>query len=809
MSMSPAQSCALDYARHLIECGVPVFVAEPALDRDGNWQDKGGSGGTGYRLPRNWQNTPADPATLDGWKPGMALCAVMGHTVDALDVDPRNGGTDSLAAMVAVGLVPVSYGEQETPSGGRHYLIAALGVHSLDGVRPGVDLKAGADDGGRGFVFLAPTARVSKATGEVVAYRWAEPPDLTALALIGGDDTGAALAAAVRPPETAPAASYDGPPYAALPQGLRDLADAEVARVVGVWRDKVRDAEDWPEGQRGDDGRGWETIARDAAWAVARLTVAPWSGLDEDTGRERYESLLGDVLGRDPKCAGKWTPALLRNAAAASPDAPPWDGLDVATVDPEDPYPALPTHLDDAHLAEWMAHRGLGGEWCWAGGLGWMWWDGRRWVARRDEDAREAVRAAVIWLNKHALDAGATPARIRELHGLLSNGRIGGLVHLMRGVVSVDGGEFDQNPDLLNVGNGVIDLSTGELLPHDPDYRMSRITETDYVPGATHPDWDQALTALDEEVAEWMQVRFGQAVTGYPTSDDVLPIGQGGGSNGKSTLLSALYVALGEHMALVPEKLLRAGPNDHPTELMSLFGVRVAVVDETPEAGHLDVPRLKATVGQERMTARRVYKDNVSWKATHSLFVMTNYVPAVHETDHGTWRRLALVRFTKTFPKDDRFRARLAAGKGGRSEAVLAWVVAGAVRWYAADRLMPPAPARVVQDTREWRQETDLVLAYITDRIVFDASASVTTSDLLEDVNSWLTVAGHHIWSDKLLTSRFGSHEEVTGHHVTKVRTRDPKSVVPRYPNDRAPDRARVWQGIRWRTANDDREGAK
>src|SRR5690606_31565754 len=142
-----------------------------------------------------------------------------------------------------------------------------------------------------------------------------------------------------------------------------------------------------------------------------------------------------------------------------------------------------------------------------------------------------------------------------------------------------------------------------------------------------------------------------------------------------------------------------------PTELMALFGARVAVVEETPAAGHLNIRRLKAVRGTERMTARALYKDNVSWTPTHSLLLMSNYTPQVRETAHGAWRRLALVRYDKTFPRQDAFRANMARGEGGRAEAVLAWVVAGAVRWSREDRILPVAPPRVVADTRAWRGE--------------------------------------------------------------------------------------------------------
>ena len=36
---------------------------------------------------------------------------------------------------------------------------------------------------------------------------------------------------------------------------------------------------------------------------------------------------------------------------------------------------------------------------------------------------------------------------------------------------------------------------------------------------------------------------------------------------------------------------------------------------------------------------------------TFCLFVSTNYKPRVDETDHGTWRRLAMVEFPITYRK--------------------------------------------------------------------------------------------------------------------------------------------------------------
>ena len=134
---------ALDAARELTRAGVPVFVAYPDTNSE-----------TGFRLPPKWQETRADSGYVDAWRPGCALCAVMGQGLDLVDIDPRNGGDE--AALD--GTLPRVYAIAATPSGGRHLLIKSLGVGSRDGILPGIDLKAGRPDGsGRGFAFIAPT----------------------------------------------------------------------------------------------------------------------------------------------------------------------------------------------------------------------------------------------------------------------------------------------------------------------------------------------------------------------------------------------------------------------------------------------------------------------------------------------------------------------------------------------------------------------------------------------------------------------------------------------------------------------------
>jgi hypothetical protein len=164
----------LEIARGLIAAGVAVFAAPPDPTQPGE-----------YYLPHHWPKTVPSLVNLEKWQPGWALAAVGGRVVDFLDADPRNGSDASMKELEAAGQLPMTFGQQKTPSGGDHYVIAGTGERKATNFMPGLDLQSGAPDGeGRGFVFIAPTVRRSKDpadNGALRRYEWKVEPDLALL----------------------------------------------------------------------------------------------------------------------------------------------------------------------------------------------------------------------------------------------------------------------------------------------------------------------------------------------------------------------------------------------------------------------------------------------------------------------------------------------------------------------------------------------------------------------------------------------------------------------------------------------------
>ena len=786
----------LSTARYLAECGVPIFLAKPSDDFP-----YGGSDGKGYFIPRGWQNTKPDPAVLDDWKPGMAVCAVMGHVVDGVDKDPRSGGE------LPTDLQPQVYGRQHTPSGGTHDLVAPLGVRSRDGIFGGIDVKAGVDGGGHGFLFIAPTVRINH-EGQVAPYSWETRPELESLMLVGGDSTGHALAGVInrsRSEFSSMDSGYEGPEYDKLQSGQKQTADSVQIEKLKYWQIQLDDAETWEEGYRDDRGRGWEALARDFAWAIASYAITPWMPMTETEAPELYNRMLPEVIANNPKCKNKWYDGLLEKAEARPVDLPPWSDFDQVEASVSKAH-NLPSRLDEYGISDWLIESGIESSLAWTPGMGWLRWTGRLWDQVPEESARRSVMKAMDLAYVRAVNTGQDKNVIKKLSNFLTDTKTKALTSLVKNQVQCSELEFDNHPDLLNVANGVVDLRTGTLREHDPKYKLTKISNTQYIPGFTNKDWDQALTALTPEVREWMQIRFGQAATGYATSDDVMPISQGGGSNGKTTLISVIRNCMGTHSVTVPDKLIHAGPNDHPTELTTLFGARMAFIDETPEEAHLNVPRLKAVLGSSEMTARKIQKNNITWKTTHSLFVMTNYLPIVRSNDTGTTRRLALVKFDIQFPRNDAFRARVMDSKNGSLEACLAWIVEGARLWYKNGKSIPHFPDKVRRDTDEWLEEADPTNEYIDDRLVLDPESAVLVKEVNEDINNWLMMNSMKTWSKNLTATRLAQSATFKKYGLKPVIADRSKKLMEQLDlkfNTELSSKARVIRGIRWRKQNE------
>lgn len=443
-------------------------------------------------------------------------------------------------------------------------------------------------------------------------------------------------------------------------------------------------------------------------------------------------------------------------------------------------------------LALTFAGRGLRERFRYANGLGWLEWDGKRWDTECDDRTVDAAIAEMVpdlayeWFDARATDKDLI--RLRSVRNLQKAHAVGGF---LQEILRVHPDSLDQDPYLLNTQNYTVDLATGIPREHRRSDLITKITTVAYKPDAQHKDWDEALKAIeDDETLQWLQKKFGQAITGLPATDEALAILKGGGSNGKSAILDAIMGAIGDYGVALSPKVLTGNNSDHPTERMALRGARLAISEELPDGRHLNEVTVKQLIGTARITARKMRQDNVEFAATHTMFVTTNYDLQISGSDDGTWRRLQLVPFPLRFVKgepqeknerkgDPNLKRRL--NNQGQQEAVLAWLIWGAKQLLKnCDGVTPEPSEYVVAATAEWRASADSVYAYVQDRIVFDPSSFVLTRDLYKDFSEWLKAKGGMGISEETFSGRFFGAETVRINGVYKDRKRLPGEGLSR-----------------------------
>lgn len=478
--------------------------------------------------------------------------------------------------------------------------------------------------------------------------------------------------------------------------------------------------------------------------------------------------------------------------------------------------------ITDAALAELLADE-LGETWANVPGIGLMRYDGTVWKPAEEATLAERVRRRLRTIRADVTKAAILRGDARteaEAKALESRTRIMATARLIAGILLDAPPTLDADPDVLNVRNGVVDLRTGELRERRAADYFTRVAAAEYHPGARSASWEKALRALPKSTRAWLKVRLGQATTGRISRDKSIPFCVGGGDNGKSAVLGGVRKALGEYAVTVPERLLLGSDNDHPTDIMTLQGARLAIFEELPRGGRLNAQRIKLLAGTNVLSGRRMRQDFVTFPATHTLVGATNHLPVIVDVDDAIWERVAPVPFPFKFvapyrpatdddagtpgPKpgtnqrdgDSELRDRLAEGHPEDAAAMLAWLVEGAVESY---REVPAKPKHVREALDEWRGEADPVLGFFRDHLVADPAGVIAASDLYSEFGRYLESRGQQRWSDQLIATSFTGHSSMEG--VSKrqmllgggtIPSRPPFTLKP------LPARAVVWRGIRF-----------
>jgi putative DNA primase/helicase len=193
----------------------------------------------------------------------------------------------------------------------------------------------------------------------------------------------------------------------------------------------------------------------------------------------------------------------------------------------------------------------------------WLVWDGKRWAVDDTSElkrkAYNTVRAIYAEASAHN-DEGKRKVLAKHAVKSEARSRIENMLHLAKPFVPIQPDDLDREPMLLNVANGTIDLTTGDLLPHSREHLITKLIDSSYDPKAECPNWEKFIdmvTGGDKELAHFLQLAVGYTVTGR-TDEHCLFFLYGTGQNGKTTFTETIRRMMGDYA----QRTAQSGEND-------------------------------------------------------------------------------------------------------------------------------------------------------------------------------------------------------------------------------------------------------
>jgi putative DNA primase/helicase len=310
--------------------------------------------------------------------------------------------------------------------------------------------------------------------------------------------------------------------------------------------------------------------------------------------------------------------------------------------------------------------------------------------------------------------------------------------------------KYQRARNLVACHNGILNLTTRELAPHDPLLFTMNCLPLEYDPAAPKPKrWLRFLEELwpedkagkyDKEAEQTLQEIFGYLLTADTSQQKIFLI-IGPTRSGKGTIVTVLERLLGTENCAFPTLSSLSGEFGR----WPLIDKMLAVITDARISSKADTHRIAETLlsisGGDPQTINRKNRTFWTGKLNVRFLITTNVLPAIKDSSGTIATRYVLLKLTESFlNREDRtLQAALAKEQAG----ILNWALNGLDRLTERGHFQLPASS---QDAiRELEDAAAPVRAFLREWCVEGSDARANTKTFYRNYQEWAKDTGQRV----------------------------------------------------------------
>ncbi|MGO4896564.1 DNA primase family protein [Clostridium perfringens] len=334
-------------------------------------------------------------------------------------------------------------------------------------------------------------------------------------------------------------------------------------------------------------------------------------------------------------------------------------------------------------------------------------------------------------------------------------------------LVSKDFDDFNRNPYLVNVRNGLLDIRDMSFKEHTPSYLSTVQLNVEYNPQVDCPQFKKFLN----EVLDCKLIPLVQEIVGYLLTTNTVSqkafVFWGPARTGKSTLLWVVeYLLLGKkNVSNIPWQEI--GDKFKTAELL---GKLANVFSDLPSKSIDDTGIFKVVTGEDYLMAEKKNKNPFKFKPFARLVFSCNELPRNYvDRTEGFYRRLIIVPFSRQIDKskiDKSLKYKFQREKEG----ILNWALEGLKRLY--ENNFEFSENELTDGVKkEYKRENNNVISFVEECCEIDSLFSCSRIEIYEAYKEFCVEAGLKALSQIKFNKELEGNFNITRSRSGKLRS--------------------------------------